>query len=256
MTNHENPNPILGQPRLLLEPRLLIVLLLVAVIVVFLIPHVAGLLLMLAYLLALHQIAGLAWRPVFKMLRSLFFFFVLVVAINGFLVDGTPLPTPLGWFSEEGTARGVFFGVRVLVLYQMMFLFLALAPHEAIAKGVAGLVRPASPSVARRLGFYAFLVAGFLPLFIDEIERIRVAQRFRGGGFDRGFVARIRSARLLVIPVIVSAIHRSGQLAIAVELRNIDNTIGRLLVVQRPGTIDLALIGVTLVVLCIALFLG
>jgi energy-coupling factor transport system permease protein len=99
---------------------------------------------------------------------------------------------------------------------------------------------------------YGFISFGFLPLFADEIERIVVAQKFRGAGFDRGLVRRIAAARLLVVPLVVSAIRRSEQLALSVELRRVRSRIGGILVLENPTAKDCLFLVVTLAVLVAA----
>jgi energy-coupling factor transporter transmembrane protein EcfT len=55
----------------------------------------------------------------------------------------------------------------------------------------------------------------------DEIGRVRVAQSFRSGELKGGMLHRAGSVRAWLIPVLLSAVRRSGQLALAVELRDI-----------------------------------
>jgi len=82
-----------------------------------------------------------------------------------------------------------------------------------------------------------------------------VAQKFRGGGLDGGFFKKVRGVRLLFVPLILSAIHRSGELAAVVELRGIERTIGGILVLERATARDYAFIATTAAVVAAARFL-
>ncbi|MDH3215740.1 MAG: energy-coupling factor transporter transmembrane protein EcfT [Candidatus Krumholzibacteria bacterium] len=218
----------------------------------FLIGHTVGLLLLFLYIVAMHLVYGVSRRGLLKNARKLIGFVLLVVVINAFLVRGTPLLPWFSVFSREGLGAGIYYSMRVVVLYFAIFLFLSVTSQEGIAKGLSSLVKPVSARWSRRIALYGFLSIGFLPLFGSEVERIRMAQRFRGGGFEGGLVQRLAGARMLIVPLLVSAIHRSDQLAMAVELRGIKRSIGHILHVGKPSYGDFFFSVMTLVVVLIA----
>jgi len=59
----------------------------------------------------------------------------------------------------------------------------------------------------------------FLPVMLDEIERIRLAQRARGARFDTGWRGSVLSLLPLLVPTLTLALHRARVLAIAMESR-------------------------------------
>lgn len=59
----------------------------------------------------------------------------------------------------------------------------------------------------------------FLPVFTDEIERIKIAQIARGAKIKRNSIFSILSFMPLLIPVLTQAIMRSEELADAMEVR-------------------------------------
>lgn len=59
----------------------------------------------------------------------------------------------------------------------------------------------------------------FLPVFIDEIERIRIAQIARGAKIRQNAIARVINLMPLIIPILTQAIRRSEELADAMEVR-------------------------------------
>ena len=175
------------------------------------------------------------------------------LAINAVLVRGEPI----GWvpfMSREGIVNGVFFALRLVVLYFSMLIVLSLVTPEAFAKVFSAAFGPISPRVSRHVALYVFLAIGFLPLFAEEFRWIDAAQRFRGGGLEGGLVRKISGARLLVVPLILSAIHRSGQLAMVVELRGLKGSIGDVLVFERPAAGDYLFAVTTVLVLGAALW--
>lgn len=59
----------------------------------------------------------------------------------------------------------------------------------------------------------------FIPTLLDETNRIMKAQESRGADFSHGFLRRFKAIISLIIPLFVSAIERSEELANAMEVR-------------------------------------
>lgn len=215
-------------------------------------PGTWGLFVVFLYVVALHRLAGLTSRALVETARIVGPFIVLVVAVNAVLVEGEPITPMFGFVTRQGVTSGIHAGVRVLVLYSATAVFLAVVSAEDIAKGVSALVSPLSPALARRTAMYGFLSFGFLPLFVDEVRRITVAQKFRGGGLDGGLFKKLNGARLLVVPLVLSAIHRSDQLAVTVELRRIRSRIAGILVLEKTSGKDCVFLVITIMVLVAA----
>jgi energy-coupling factor transport system permease protein len=177
---------------------------------------------------------------------------VLIVLLNGLLVPGEAMVSvgDRTVLTRDGTVAGVFFSLRLLVLYSAMVLFLAVTPPVEFARGVYSILRPFSRKTAGRAAFYGFLVLSFVPLFSDELERIRQAQTFRGADVTSGGIAqRAASARALVVPLVLSAIHRSANLAVVVELRGLRDRVGTALPIGRPRLAEVVFVSVTAFVL-------
>lgn len=237
------------------DPRISILAFLAVVVGTFLVSSGIGLLVIFAYMILLARFGGLPSTTLVSTLRNLSFFLALIVVVNGYFVPGRPLPGLLRFLSFEGLSSGVFFALRVVVLIYSVTVFLGITSQEALARGLSGIISPFSRSLAQRVALYGFLCLGFYPLFADEVRRIQVAQRFRGGGLGGGLRERLIGVRLLLVPVIVSAIQRSGHLAMAVEVRNIRSTIHHLLVLGPPRFNDFLFAVITLSVLMVALLI-
>jgi energy-coupling factor transport system permease protein len=237
------------------DPRVLIIVFFLIIFSTFLIRHTIGLLCIFLYVAVLDRFSGRTFGGFIRITRNIAPFALLIVVINAFLVKGHPLTSEISFLSREGFFSGIFYSVRLLVLYHTAVVFLSVSSQETMAKGLSALLRPVSPSLASRIALYGFLSIGFLPLFADEVERVRVAQRFRGGGLEGGPLQKLRGVRLLLVPIIVSAVHRSAQLAMAVELRGIKSSIGQLLILTRASTKDYVFAAVSGAILLVAVFI-
>jgi energy-coupling factor transport system permease protein len=212
-----------------------------------------AIILLLVYVAALYIAAGAA-ATFGRQLVRLVPVVMLIVALNGLLGSGTSLfpDTPAGRLTREGVAGGVFYALRFLVLYYSVVLFVGVTAPEQFARAVYDVLRPFSKRAAGAAAFYAFNVLSFLPLFADEIDRIRTAQSFRGADFGGGLVRRVSAVRLLVAPLVISAVSRSGQLAATIELRGLKHRLGEALpairTTHREVIFALATVGVLAVV--------
>ena len=104
---------------------------------------------------------------------------------------------------------------------------------------------------------FAFTTAvRFVPVIAEEAQTIMDAQKARGLELERGnFLRRIRNYVPILIPLIVSAIRRSLELAEAMESRAWGATKNRTnLYVLRMHLADLILLGVTAALLGIAIY--
>lgn len=245
------PTPSRGQRARLvpLDPRLRVAVAGILVVAVLgPLRSTAAMAVVLAYTTVVYALTGGRLGDLAAHARRLAPFVVLIAVVNALAAPGHPLVIVAGHgvASREGLAAGVFFSIRLAVLYLGMAILVATTPPEDAAAAAHALLRPFSRRLASRVAFHAFIAMGFLPLFSDEIDRIRTAQSFRGGALTGGFVDRVRAVRLLVVPLVVSAIHRSGQLAMVVTLRNLEARVERMLPARRPDARDAVLPLVTL----------
>jgi energy-coupling factor transporter transmembrane protein EcfT len=212
---------------------------------------------LLGYLLLLFSLNGGGIRTIGRLILRSVPILALILLLNAILVPGQPLVSIGGreLLTVEGFGAGLFFSLRFLVLYLTAIVFLELTPPVEFARGVYTILRPASAKLANQAAFYGFLVLSFLPLFADEFERIRIAQSFRGAEFKGGILRRVFAVRLIVVPLVLSAIHRSEQVAAVVELRGVRDRIGLGLGSTRPTILDFVFSLVTAVVILVAVAL-
>ncbi len=216
----------------------------------------AAMALLLAWVVLLYA-AALAGARFYGHLRRLAPALILIVVLNGVFVPGEALLSVAGktLLSRAGVSAGVFFSLRLAVLYVAMALFLAVTPPVEFARGIYSILRPFSIRLANRVAFHGFLILSFIPFFTDELDRIRRAQSFRGAEFGGGIARRSAAARALIVPLLLSAIHRSGQLAAVVELRGLRDRMGTALPPARPGMVDAVVAAATAAVLAAIIWL-
>jgi energy-coupling factor transporter transmembrane protein EcfT len=210
------------------------------------------------YLLVLFFLAGGKPTELQTHARRLSWLGGAIIVLNGVFVRGEPMVSIGGTtlLSLQGVLSGGFFALRHVVLYLSMVVLLLMTPPVAFARALFRLCGPFSRRLAGRVALFGFLTLSFLPLFAEEIERVRTAQSFRGASLDRGWLRRLRAARALIVPLVLSALYRSAQLAAVVELRGLKNRIGEAVTLERVGVRDLVHAAVAIGVLSAAFLLG
>ena len=218
------------------------------------IPDSRGMLLALVFACTWHLAVTRRVRDTLHLLRRVLPFALLIVVINSVLVPGEPLLVIAGrrvttW---EGFDDGVFFALRLAVMLVVVAAFVASSSPEAMARGAYDMLRRVSTRAASRTALFVFLSMSFVPLFGAELERIRIAQGFRGGDFKGGMRRRADTVRTWLVPLLISAVHRSGELTKTVELRRIRERLVHTIDSPQMRAADLVLATMALVVVAFA----
>lgn len=157
-----------------------------------------------------------AARPVFFLVAFTFVFNLVAVAWNGEF--------------SQALFRALFTSSRLLVL--MLFavmLPLTTAPLE-LADGLDSLLRP-----LEKIGFPAHesammigMALRFIPLLMQETDKIIRAQLSRGARLDQGnLFRRVTAFFPVLIPLFIIIFRRADEIAIAMEARGYDGGAGR-----------------------------
>lgn len=139
---------------------------------------------------------------------------VLVVSVlsNAVVLVGQP------GLSLEGLWRSATMVLRVALVVGFALTLSSTTAPPAIADAVAALAAP-----LRRLGVpvggvatSASVALRFIPLTVEEVERIRCAQRARGARLDEGGpVRRLSGWAQVLVPLLVGLFRRADELASA-----------------------------------------
>ena len=207
-----------------LDPRTKFISILVLMTAILSTPGFTPLLIFCGFLAITITLSRLPAGLVLKNLRPFLWLFFFTFVLHALLTPGRmlwPLPYTDYAITREGMQRGAFFSLRLsAVIVAASLMTLTTAPLE-LTNGLERLFNP-----LRRFGFPAHELAmmvtislRFIPVLIDEAERLRKAQLARGADFSGGPIQRARSLIPLLVPLFVSAFARADRLALAMESR-------------------------------------
>ncbi len=169
--------------------------------------------------------SGLLFRHLLTSLRPVRFFLLLFLFLHLFFGGGEPIAS-LSWGPVSLTREGLFRGLTVVWQFSLLIwgssILTATTLPSGLVSGLEKLLRPLNkigvPS--HDLAVMVSIALRFVPVFLEELERIREAQTARGADFKSGgVVRRTRTASGLLVPLILSFVRRADDLVIAMEAR-------------------------------------
>ena len=176
------------------------------------------------FLLFAIALTRLSYRLVLNNLKPFIWLFTFTFGLHALLTPGRAvflLPLSEHAVTAEGLRLGAFFAVRLAaVIVAASLLTLTTSPMQL----TGGLERLFSP--LQRFGFPAgdlammiSIALRFIPVLVDEAERLRKAQLARGADFGGNPLRRVKNLVPLLAPLFVAAFDRADRLALAMESR-------------------------------------
>ncbi len=167
--------------------------------------------------------SGSRYREALKDIWGMRFFYLVTFVLHCILGRGEALlDLPLGLIiTTEGIERGLFFSVKIALL-AIFIGSLMRTTHPASwvnlfnsGSGGSGLVGRLSVPLGLTLG----IAIRFLPLILEEAERIRWAQVSRGFRYKDGLLKRVRSTGQLLVPLLTSSLDRVDGITTSMQAR-------------------------------------
>ncbi|MFD0676976.1 MULTISPECIES: energy-coupling factor transporter transmembrane component T family protein [unclassified Paenibacillus] len=181
--------------------------------------------LQLVLLIALWAVAKLSWRVLAFTCLSLLLFFASTMIYQSMLLT-KPGEVMIHWgyvdFSYEGAIKGVTMCEQIFGIVILLSLVVRTTSPIILAEGMELLLNGFKRwKVPVHEAVMMFSIAlRFLPLLLEEFDKIQKAQTARGGGFHRrGVLTRFRGVLPMLVPLFVLAILRAKDLATAMESR-------------------------------------
>ena len=206
-----------------LDPRVKLVGTLDYIVCIFLVRGVAGYLFAAAVLAAFVALSRVPVRLIFKSLKPLWFILIVTALFNLFLTPGNLL-AELWIFkiTDAGIVAAVRLALRLILLVLGCCIMTLTTTPNQLTDGLEKLFSPLKVLhvPVHEIAMMMSIALRFIPILMEETDKIRKAQLARGADFDSGkFMQRIRGLIPILVPLFVSAFRRAGDLALAMESR-------------------------------------
>ncbi len=209
-----------------LDPRTKILLSVLFIITVFLANNPVTLLMLAVITIGMIFMSRISFKVIFKAVKPLVFILLFTALLNIFLTKGAGEPLVKFWMIEiyeEGLVRAAFMFFRVIVFIMSSTVLLTYTTSPiALTDGLESLM---SPLKKIKVPVHAFammmsIALRFIPILVEETEKIMNAQKSRGADFSSGgLIKRAKALIPILIPLLASAFNRADELATAMECR-------------------------------------
>lgn len=207
-----------------LDPRLKLVFLIAYIVAIFLASNFYGLAVCAGVLVFIVAFARIPIGKVLRAVKGVVFLVVFTAALNILFYNGETVYAEWGIISitKEGLIFSAFLALRLALLVVCSSLLTYTTTPVALTDGVESLLTPLKwiRFPVHALALVMSIALRFIPVLIDETERIKNAQKARGADFESGnLFKRIRAMVPILVPLLLSAFRRAEELGDAMEAR-------------------------------------
>lgn len=175
------------------------------------------------FLAAMIRISRVPFKFMIKGLKAILFILIFSAVFNLFLTPGTELFHI--WkltVTLEGVITAIYMVVRLMMLIiGSSLLTLTTTPNnltDGLEKGLGFLKIFHAP--IHEVAMMMSIALRFIPILIEETDKIMKAQMARGADFDHGnIIQRAKALVPILVPLFISAFRRANDLAMAMEAR-------------------------------------
>ena len=206
-----------------LDPRVKLLGTMIFLIAVFSYRGIPGLVCITVCLAALIKLSKVPFSYMVKGLRAIVVLLALTCVFNLFL---TPGEVVLSFWKVTITKEGINLSFRMVLrlIYLILgtsLMTLTTTPNQltdGLEQGLKPLNRIHVP--VHELAMMMSIALRFIPILIEETDKIMKAQTARGANFDEGgLIQKAKSMVPLLVPLFISAFRRANDLALAMEAR-------------------------------------
>ncbi len=206
-----------------MDPRTKLFGTLIYIIALFLFNNLVGWTIVSLFLVLMICSCRVPLSYMVKGLKAIVMLLLIAAIFNLFLTTGTPLFTigPLT-ISDVGLRNAVMMTIRMIYLIVgTSIMTLTTTPNQltdGLEQSLKFLNKIHVP--VHEIAMMMSIALRFIPILIEETDKIMKAQMARGANFETGgIVKRAKAMVPLLVPLFVSAFRRAGDLALAMEAR-------------------------------------
>ncbi|MBE6022493.1 MAG: energy-coupling factor transporter transmembrane protein EcfT [Cellulosilyticum sp.] len=250
-----------GSPIHKLDPRTKILVTFAYIIGLFLINQFIGYVFVAACFYGVVKVSKVPLKFMLKGLKSIMFILLFTVVLNVFFTTTGNEIWSWGFLkvTDDGLIIAAKMGIRLaLLIVGSSLLTLTTSPIE-LTDGIESLLSP-----FRKIGVPAHEIAmmmsialRFIPILLEETDKIMKAQMARGADFESGnIIQRAKAMIPIMVPLFISAFRRAEELAMAMEARCYRGGVGRTRLnslIYKKGDYIAFGIGILFLVICILL---
>ena len=214
-----------------LDPRVKLFATMIYIISLFCFKGIAALLVATVFLIAVIRVSKLPFNLLVKGLKTIMVLMIITALFNLFLTPGEPLVT--FWIfkiTAEGIKSAALMTIRLIYLILGTSIMTLTTTPNQLTDGLEKALMPLSKIgiPVHAIAMMMSIALRFIPILIEETDKIMKAQMARGADFENGnLIQKVKNMIPLLVPLFVSAFRRADDLAMAMEARCYNGGEGR-----------------------------
>lgn len=205
-----------------MDPRVKIVGTLIYIVSLFLFSS-WGFLVGTVFLAAVILMSNIPFKFIAKGLKTILILMLFTMVLNIFLTPGDAL---WSWkfinITKEGLIMAGRTGIRLIYLVLGASIMTLTTTPTKLTDALEKLLKPfhVIKVPAHEIAMMMSIALRFIPILMEETDKIMKAQMARGADFESGGIfKRVKALVPLLVPLFVSAFRRANDLALAMEAR-------------------------------------
>ena len=205
-----------------LDPRIKILILIAYVVFIFVAQNFYAFLALALFLLACIILAKIPFSDMLKSMKGILFIIIITVILNLFFYQ-SETKTVLFWIiTKEALIFSAYMALRLITLVMASVLLTFTTTPVALTDGIESLLSPLKyiKFPVHELALVMSIALRFIPILMNEADRIIMSQKARGADFESGnVIKRAKSMIPVLIPLLISAFRRAEELGDAMDSR-------------------------------------
>ena len=175
------------------------------------------------FLAAMIKLSKVPFKMIIKGLKAIIIILLITVSFNLFLTEGEVI-FQIGFLkmTKEGISVAFFMGIRLIYLIMGASLMTLTTTPNDLTDGLESVLDPLKKMKVpvHEIAMMMSIALRFIPILMEETDRIMKAQKARGADFESGnLIEKAKAMVPLLVPLFISAFRRANDLAMAMEAR-------------------------------------
>ncbi|PKM49224.1 MAG: transporter [Firmicutes bacterium HGW-Firmicutes-7] len=207
-----------------LDPRTKIIATFIYICALFINKYFIGYFATFLFIASIIHISKVPLHFILKGLKAIVVIIILTISINIFFTPGETILVEI-WkirITLEGVILAGLMGIRLILLIIGSSLLTLTTSPISLTDGIEALLKPLEKVnvPAHEIAMMMTIALRFIPILLEETDKIMKAQTARGAEFEEGsIVKRAKSLIPLLVPLFISSFRRAEDLALAMEAR-------------------------------------
>ncbi len=214
-----------------LDPRVKLFGTLIFIISLFTFDSIWGVVLVTAFMIFFIKLSKVPFSYMVKGLKAIVILLIIAGVFNLFLTPGNELVS--FWIfhiTDAGLKNAVMMTIRMIFLIIGTSVMTLTTTPNQLTDGLEKSLKPLTKLhvPVHEIAMMMSIALRFIPILIEETDKIMKAQMARGADFESGgLLKKAKNMVPLLVPLFVSAFRRANDLALAMEARCYNGGEGR-----------------------------